>query len=184
MTILSAPVERMELEGMDRVRYFMPTAICLYLSVLCALLVGTAAFLASVQNAVAVAATGAFGLLLSVGLGLLLWRAQRRELEYFRVPTAADPAVNFDAVQRAVARAGWRIASERPGHCLEARTRLTLLDVGERVVVQFRGPDVLIASICEPSVGFSLVGRRHCAAHRELVRAAVQAATPDGAVDK
>jgi hypothetical protein len=31
----------------------------------------------------------------------------------------------------------------------------------------------LVASICDPSVGFSLVGRRRCAEHRALVRSAV-----------
>jgi hypothetical protein len=48
--------------------------------------------------------------------------------------------------------------------------------VGERVAVRFRGSDVLVASICDPSVGFSLVGRRHCQEHRDIVRTAVLAA--------
>jgi hypothetical protein len=179
VTPIAAPVERLQLAGLDRLRYFLPTAICLYLSLVCAVLIVTAAFLASVQNAVAVAAAGVFGLVLSVGLGLLFWRAQRRDLEYARVSTSADPASNFAAVHIAVTGAGWRIASAQAGRCLEARTKLTLLDAGERIVVQFREHDVLVASICEPSVGFSLVGRRHCAAHRELVRSAVQP-TPGG----
>jgi hypothetical protein len=31
----------------------------------------------------------------------------------------------------------------------------------------------LIASICDPSIGFSLAGRRHCADHREFLRQVV-----------
>jgi len=170
----------MQLAGLDRVRYFLPTAICLYLSLICGALVVTAAFLASVQDAVAVAAAGVFGLVLSVGLGVVFWRAQRRDLEYTRFSTSDNPASNFAAVHAAVTRAGWRIANEQPGRCLEAQTKVTLLDAGERIVVQFRDHDVLVASICEPSVGFSLVGRQHCAAHRELVRLAVQAGPTRG----
>lgn len=174
----------MELAGFDRVRYFLPTAICVYLSLVCAVLIATAAFLASLQNAVAVAAAGVFGLALSVGLGVVFWRAQRRDLEFARVATSAGPATNFAAVHAAMTRAGWRIANEQPGRCLEARTTGTLLDAGERIVVQFRGREVLVASICEPSVGFSLVGRQHCALHRELVRSAVQTRPAEPGIDK
>ena len=165
--------QRLQLVGMDRARYFLPTAICVYLSALCLVLIVTSAFLVSLQNAVAVTAAGLFGLLLSAGLGYLFWHAQRRDLLYTRVPTAFDAGSNFDAVRSAVARAGWRICSEEPARRLDAQTRVTLLDVGERVSVQFEDHDVLIASICDPSVGFSLAGRQHCAEHRELVRQAV-----------
>jgi hypothetical protein len=99
--------------------------------------------------------------------------AQRRDLLYTRVLTPFDAPSNFNAVRSAVARAGWRICGEEPALRLDAQTRVTLLDVGERVSVQFHGHDVLIASICDPSVGFSLAGRQHCAEHRELVRQAV-----------
>jgi hypothetical protein len=60
---------------------------------------------------------------------------------------------------------------------LDAETSVSLLDAGERIAVRFRGSDVLVASICDPRVGFSLVGRRHCAEHRELVRQAVSGST-------
>jgi hypothetical protein len=165
--------ERMQLTGVDRLRYFVPTAICIYLAALCVVLIVTSAFLVSLQNAVAVTAAGLFGLVLSSGLGLLFWRAQRRDLRFLRVTTTSDAQSNFEAVRSAVYRAGWRVLTEEPGHRLEAQTAGRLLNVGERVAVQFRGSEVLIASICDPSIGFSLAGRRHCAAHRELVRQVV-----------
>ena len=46
---------------------------------------------------------------------------------------------------------------------------------GEIVAVKFRQHDVLVASICDPGVGFSLVGRRRCTENRERVRLAVSA---------
>jgi hypothetical protein len=116
-----------------------------------------------------------FGLLLSGALRYFFWNAQRRDLLYSRVATGSDATANFDAVRSAAAQAGWRISREEPARRLDALTRVTLLDVGERVSIQFRGHDVLIASICDPSVGFSLAGRQHCAEHRELVRQAVTA---------
>jgi hypothetical protein len=51
-----------------------------------------------------------------------------------------------------------------------------LLKDGERVTVLFRGGTVLVASICDPRVGFSLSGRRHCLAHRALVLGALDGA--------
>ena len=171
-------VERLQLAGMDRARYFMPTAICLYLGVLCSVLVITSAFLVNLQNAVAVAATGVFGLLLSLGLGGAFWLAQRRDLQFMRVGTARDAQANQAAVRAAVAAAGWRILRDEPGGRLDAQASVLLLDEGERVSVRFRGSEVLIACICDPGVGFSLAGRRHCAAHSELVRRALPADPP------
>ncbi len=165
--------ERLELVGADRARYFVPTAICAYLSVLCVVLIITSAFLVHMQNAVAVAAAGTFGLLMTGGLGLLFWRAQRRDLQFLQVNTVADAPSNFAAVRCAATQAGWRIVSEVPARRLDAETSAFMMDGGERVAVQFRGSEVLVASICAPSVGFSLVGRRHCAENRELVRQSV-----------
>ncbi len=166
-------MERMQLGGLDRARYFVPTAICLYLSLICLVLVVTSAFLVSVQNAVAVTVAGVFGLSLTGGLGVIFWLVQRRDLQYVRVPTHAESAANFAAVLGAAQRAGWRIVRHEPPRRLEAAAVVSLLDAGERIAVKFEGSDVLVASICDPSVGFSLVGRRHCAGHRELVRRAV-----------
>ena len=67
-------------------------------------------------------------------------------------------------------RARWHSDLRRT---LLAQTSGALLDVGERVAVRFRDSDVLVASICDPSIGFSLAGRRHCADHREYVRQVV-----------
>lgn len=165
--------DRMKLTGLDRLRYFVPTAICLYLAALCAVLIVTSAFIVSLQNAVALTAAGVFGLLLSSVLGLLFWRVQRRDLQFVRVVTTSGTRSNYDAVRSAADRAGWRILVQEPGRKLVAQTPGVLLDVGERVTVRFCGTDVFIASICDPSIGFSLAGRRHCAEHRELVRQVV-----------
>ena len=166
-------VERMQLAGRDRTRYFIPTAICAYLATLCIVLMATSLFLVSLQNAVAVTAAGAFGLLLSGGLGAAFWTAQRRDLEYQRLVTTADARENFAQVKATLQKAGWRIVREEPSLRLDALTSGELLELGERIAVEFRGNVVLVASSCDPSVGFSLAGRKHCAAHRELVRQAL-----------
>jgi hypothetical protein len=163
----------MQLVGADRARYFAPTVICVYLSVLCIVLIVTSMFLGNKQDAVAVTAAGTFGLLLSGGLGLLFWRAQRHDLMYETISTPSDALSNFRWVLDAAQTAGWRILRQEPAQQIDALSCGSILDVGERIVVQFRGSDVLVASICDPSVGFSLVGRRHCNEHRELVRRAV-----------
>ena len=165
--------ERMKLVGADRLRYFVPTAICLYLAALCAVLIVTSRFIVSLQNAVAITAAGFFGMLLSGGLGLLFWRAQQRDLQFSTVTTASDAQSNFEAVRCAVQHAGWRILAQEPGCRLDAQTSGALLGAGERVAVRFRNSDVLVACFCDPTIGFSLAGRRHCADHREIVRQAV-----------
>jgi len=165
--------ERLELRGLDRARYFMPTVICVYLFMLCSILVITSAFLVNPQNAVAVAAAGLFGLLLSGGLGCIFWRAQRRDLQYTRVTTPADAAAGYAAVRATMVAAGWRIVRDEPKCRLDAQASALLLNEGERITVQFHGHEVWVASICDPRVGFSLAGRRHCTEHRERVLNAV-----------
>jgi hypothetical protein len=165
--------ERMKLAGTDFARYFAPTVIFLYLAIVCLVLVVTSMFLVHYQEAIAVTGAGLFGLLLTGGLGTLFWRAQRRDLLYTRMQTATDAVHNFDAVVSAAKQAGWRIYREEASVRLEASASASLLDAGERIAVQFRGREVLVACICDPSVGFSLVGRRRCAEHRERVRQAV-----------
>jgi hypothetical protein len=174
--------EHLQLAGMDRARYFAPTVICIYLAAVCVVLILTSAFLVRLQDAIAVTVAGVFGLMLTGGLGFLFWRAQRRDLRYTLWVTAADATANFAWVQSAAQRAGWRIVRAEAGRRLDAEVSVSLLDRGERVAVQFRGNDVLVASICDPSVGFSLVGRRHCAAHRELVRQALLAHSGEGGI--
>jgi hypothetical protein len=165
----------MQLVGADRARYFAPTVICVYLSALCLVLIVTSIFLVTLQDAAAVTAAGGFGLLLTGGLGLLFWQAQRRDLLYETISTPFDADSNFQSVLAAARAAGWRILREEPSRQIDAQACGSLLNVGERIAIQFRDSDVLVASICDPNVGFSLVGRRHCEEHRALVRRVVLA---------
>ena len=165
--------ERLKLAGFERVKYFAPVAICGYLSALCVALIITSAFLENMRDAIAITAAGIFGLLVSGGLGAVILRVQLRELRYVVVSTHADPEENFQVVGRLAETSGWHVTANEPGRCLEARTPGSVLSEGEIVAVRFRQHDVLVASICDPGVGFSLVGRRRCTQNRELVRLAV-----------
>ena len=167
--------ERLKLAGFERVKYFAPVAICGYLSALCVALIITSAFLENMRDAIAITAAGLFGLLVSGALGAVILRVQLRELRYVVVPTQGDPEENFQAVGRLAETSGWHVTANEPGRCLEARTPGSVLSEGEIVAVKFRQHDVLVASICDPGVGFSLVGRRRCTQNRELVRLAVSA---------
>ena len=170
--------ERLQLAGFERVKYFAPVAICGYLSALCVALIITSAFLETMRDAIAITAAGIFGLLVSGGLGAAILSVQLRELRYIVVPTHANPDENFEAVGRLALTSGWQVTANEPGRCLEARTQGSVLTEGEIVAVRFRQHDVLVASICDPGVGFSLVGRRRCTENRERVRLAVSAAKP------
>jgi len=167
--------ERLQLAGFERAKYFAPVAICGYLAGLCAALIVTSAFLENMRDAIAITAAGVFGLLVSGGLGAAILRVQLRELRYTVVPTQSDALANFETVGRLAQSSGWHITAKEPGRRLIARTSGSILSEGELVAVQFRKHDVLVASICDPGVGFSLVGRRRCTQNRELVRLAVSA---------
>jgi hypothetical protein len=169
-------VERLHLAGFERVKYFAPVAICGYLAALCVALIITSAFLDSIRDAIAITAAGIFGLLVSGGLGAAILRVQLQELRYLVIPTQADADRNFEVVYRLALESGWRVTTKVPGRCLEARTPGgSILAEGEIVAVSFRQKDVLVACITDPGVGFSLVGRRRCISHRDLVRRAVSA---------
>lgn len=167
--------ERLHLAGFERMKYFAPVAICGYLAALCVALIITSAFLDSIRDAIAITAAGVFGLLISGGLGAAILRVQLRELRYVTVPTHGSPDENFAAVLRMAESSGWNVTVKVPGRCFEARTCGSILSEGEYIVVRFRQTDVLVACITDPSVGFSLVGRRRCIQHRERVRQAVSA---------
>jgi hypothetical protein len=167
--------ERLHLAGFERMKYFAPVAICAYLAALCVALIITSAFLDNIRDAIAITAAGIFGLLLSGGLGAAILRVQLRELRYVVVPTRGSADENFTAVMRMAESSEWKVTVKVPGRCLEARSRGSMLTEGEYVVVRFRQSDVLVACITDPSVGFSLVGRRRCLQNRELVRQAVTA---------
>lgn len=168
--------ERLQLAGLERAKYFAPVAICGYLAALCVALIITSAFLDNMRDAIAITAAGLFGLMVSGGLGAAILRSQLRELNYTVIRTQSNPQANFDAVARLALDSDWHIIVQEPGRRLRARTRGSILTEGEIVSVQFRQGDVLVASICDPGVGFSLVGRRRCVQNRELVRQAVGAA--------
>jgi hypothetical protein len=171
--------ERMELAGFERLRYFAPTAICVYLALICAGLIVVSAFLGKLRDARAVTACGVYGLLVSGGLGVVFWRAQRRDLRFEHIASESGEAANFAAVRAAALEAGWSIRREVAPRLLEAQTRGGILESGERVVVRCRGFEVLVASICDPTVGFTLAGRRSCRAHREMIRRVVLNGRPD-----
>ena len=166
-------VERLKLHGSDWARYFAPVAFCLYLAAVCIALVVTAAFLHNLREALAVTAAAGFGLLLSGALGMGVLGMQLHELRYLPVATGFGSEANIELVRRVAHDVGWQLMRELTGARLEFRTADSMLQQGELVVVLFREQQVLIACICDPGVGFSLVGRRRCQHNRELVKRAV-----------
>jgi hypothetical protein len=166
-------IERLRLHGGDWARYFAPVGVCAYLAAICVALMVTAAFLHNLSEALAVAAAATFGLLLSGALGMGMLGMQLRELRYLLVPTTFDADANFERVVGLARESGWHAIREEPGRRLDVRTADSMLQQGELVVVLFRERQVLVACICDPGVGFSLVGRRRCRHNRELVRRAV-----------
>ena len=167
--------DRLQLAGGEWARYFAPVAICIYVALICAALIVTAAFLPNRIEGAAISAAGLFGMLLSCALGAALLFTQLHELRYIAVHTETDATAVYQRVLALIREQGWRVTTEQSGERLEARTAGSVLDAGELVVVQFRPHQVLIASICDPSVGFSLVGQRRCQHNRELVEHAVAA---------
>jgi hypothetical protein len=165
--------ERLRLQGGDWVRYFAPVAFCAYLAAICVALIITSAFLHNVREALAVSAAALFGLVLSAALGMGVLGMQLHELRYLSVATAFDAESNFEQVILLARALGWQLTRQEPGQRLDARTSDSMLQQGEMLVALFRGQQVLIACICDPGVGFSLVGRRRCQQYRELVRRAV-----------
>jgi hypothetical protein len=165
--------EHLKLVGGDWARYFAPVAICGYIASICAALIITSTFLSNRHESLAISAAGLFGLLLSFALGAALLYMQLRELRYVAVHTEADTEARYQRILALAHDQGWRVTDKQTGQRLEARTLGSILDAGELVVVQFRPDRVLVASICDPSVGFSLVGQRRCQRNRELVRHAL-----------
>jgi len=98
---------------------------------------------------------------------------QLHELRYLTVRTRAAAPENFARVEHLAQSLGWRVTRAEAGRTLEFRTPDSLLQQGELVAVSFRARDVLVASITDPAVGFSLVGRSRCRQNRELIKGAV-----------
>jgi hypothetical protein len=164
----------LRLQGIDWARYFAPVMLFAFLAALCLALIAVSAFLVSIHDALAITAAGLFGMLATGAAGAVILRLQLRWLRYTAIPISTDPATALAAVRRLAAEAGWRIARQAADG-LEARTPDTLFAEGERVSVEIRDHEVLVASICDPNVGFSLVGHRRCQQHCERVRQAVLA---------
>jgi hypothetical protein len=164
----------LKLEGLDRAKYFAPVLFFGFLAALCLALITLSAFLVTVRDALAITAAGLFGLVSTGAAGALILRLQLRWLRYTAVTISTDRETAFGAVRRLAADAGWNIVRQSAS-LLEARTPGTLFAEGERVCVEFRDHEVLVASICDPNVGFSLVGHRRCLQHCERVRRAVLA---------
>ena len=159
--------------GREWARYFAPVAICIYIAAICAAMIVTSAFLSNRQEGLAISAAGLFGMVLSCALGALLLLTQLRELRFVAVTTHSDCRSQYQRILALAREHGWRITEQQVGERLEARTAGSVLDAGELVVVQFRPDAVLVASICDPSIGFSLVGQRRCRQHRDLVLQAI-----------
>jgi hypothetical protein len=163
----------MQLKGTEKARYFIATTICAYLAALCLALIITSAFFSQLSDALAMTATGVFGLLVCASLGFAFFWSQRRELQYEQIDTEADAATNFNRIRAAVLRSGWRILAELPDRQLDAQTPDSRFSAGERVQIRCKDSIVWVASICDPSVGFSLTGRQRCAENRAAVRSAL-----------
>jgi hypothetical protein len=170
----SAPLPAtLRLHGIDWARYFAPVLFFGFLASLCLGLIAVSAFLVTIPDAMMIAAAGLFGLLATGAAGAVILRLQMRWLRYTSVPISGDRQTALAALRRLAAEAGWRITRQGAGS-LEARTPGTMFTEGERVCVEIRDHQVLVASICDPNVGFSLVGHRRCQQHCERVRRAVQ----------
>jgi hypothetical protein len=171
----SAPLPAtLRLHGIDWARYFAPVLFFGFLASLCLGLIAVSAFLATIRDPMMIAAAGLFGLLATGAAGAVILRLQMRWLRYTSVPISSDRQTALAALRRLAAEAGWRITRQGAGS-LEARTPGSMFTEGERVCVEIREHQVLVASICDPNVGFSLVGHRRCQQHCERVRRAVQA---------
>jgi hypothetical protein len=162
----------LRLQGIDRARYFAPVVFFGFLAALCLALVTVSAFLVTIKDAVAIAGAGMFGLLATAAAGALILHLQLRWLRYTSIPLSTSGDGALAAVRQLAMEAGWRITNQGPAG-LEARTPGSMFDEGERVSVEIRDHEVLVASICDPNVGFSLVGHRRCRQHCERVRQAV-----------
>lgn len=163
----------LQLHGSDRVRYFAPVVLCAFLALLCLATGGVSVLLPNMQQAIAITVTALIGVILCAAAGGLLLRLQLRWLRYSHVPIHSSPEAAWHAVHDLVLQAGWKIAQESPGHSLQAVTPGTMFEEGERVAVEFRADEVLIASICDPAVGFTLTGQERCRQHCEQIRQAV-----------
>jgi hypothetical protein len=168
----SATLPTLRLRGIDRARYFAPVVFFGFLAALCLALITVCPFLVTIHDTVAIAAAGVFGLLATGGVGALILGLQLRWLRYTSVPIGIDADTALEAVRSLAVEAGWKITRQTAGS-LEATTAGTMFAEGERVSVEIRDQQLLVASICDPNVGFSLTGHQRCRQNCERVRQAV-----------
>ncbi len=162
----------LRLQGIDRVRYFAPVGFCVFLCLLC-LGLAVVSTMVRIPAALAITTVALLGVLACAAAGVLLLRLQLHWLRYTRLTVRQSPHAAWEAVHQTALDSGWRITHEIPGHTLRATTPGTLFNEGERVAVEFGPNEVLVASICDPAVGFSLIGHERCQQHSERVRQAV-----------
>jgi hypothetical protein len=171
------PPAALQLRGADRAHYFAPVAFCLFLAALCLALMATSLFLTNLRDALAITLAGFFGLLLTGGAAAVLLTLQRRWLRYL-VVDIGDPQAAFAAIEQLAAREHWRIHRAIAGVSLRAHTAPQVFSEGEVVSVELRPGRMWLTSICDPQVGFSLVGHARCRRHMQQVLDAVQALPP------
>jgi hypothetical protein len=167
----------LQLHGRDRIRYFAPVGFCAFLGLLCLALAATSIFLRTMSDAIVITVTGLLGLVACAIAGWILLHLQMRWLRYTAVPLSISQQAAWEAIHNLAQEAGWRIKDGAPGQALMAYTPGTMFDEGERIAVEFRPREVLVASICDPSVGFSLIGNTKCRQHCERIRRALLEAT-------
>ena len=165
----------LKLHGADRARYFAPVVFFGLLASLCLALIAVSPFLVTLPDALAITAAGLFGLISTAIAGALILRTRLRWLRYASIPLHSDRAAAAAAVRQLVSDAGWRVTRQSVNG-LEARTPGTMFAEGELVSVEFRDQEVLVASICDPQIGFSLVGHQRCLQHCDRIRQAVLSA--------
>jgi hypothetical protein len=163
----------LQLHGRDRVRYFAPVGFCAFLGALCLALAATSLFVRTMSDAIVITVTGLLGLAACAIAGWLLLQLQLRWLRYTSLPLNISPRAAWEVIHSLAQEAGWRISSGAPGQTLIAHTPGTMFDEGERIAVEFRPHEVLVASICDPKVGFSLIGNAKCRQHCERIRRAL-----------
>ena len=163
----------LRLQGIDRVRYFAPVGFCVFLCALC-LGLAVVSTMVRIPEALAITAVALLGVFACAVAGALLLRLQLHWLRYTHLAVRQSPQAAWEAVHQTALDSGWSITHEIPGHTLRATTPGTMFGEGERVAVEFSPHEVLVASICDPAVGFSLTGHERCRQHSERVRRAVQ----------
>jgi hypothetical protein len=168
--------ERLTLHGLSWLRYYAPLGLCGFIAGICVALLGAAWFINDLGQAVGISVAGGFGLLMSSALGFTVLVLQRKELNFYTYESAVPAEQAYGRVRGMMSAELWRVVLEEPGCRLEAETAGSLLEQGELVSVRFAGYTVLVASICDPRVGFSLAGMRRCKRHRHAVHHALSGA--------